>query len=289
MKKAKDERDQLIKEWLQTLVSSNIPIEKSDLLMPFLRKHCHNAGAIPNHQTLLSLHFPKLAADVKKLISTRFSGRRVCVEIDETPDARGRKVVNMVLHLDGIPHLVSVHYPDTVDSLVITQIVNQQLMTLGVQYKDLVGFIADGVSYNVKSFDQLHVMYPSCVRVWCFAHILHLVGESISGHEKMELLVTWMLNARKLFHNSSAAKTRWIQFLNGKGFVGTQMPSWSDTRWRTWFDAVEWMSERMDLFKEFLELEHVRRKSQSKCEWYQPLASIAIDPQKWAQMKHEYS
>jgi hypothetical protein len=286
-----DSGNPLVLDWVRTLVISNTPFNRSTRFKPFLQTYTEGAGKIPAPQMLFRTYLPAIAKDVmNRLIIPRVEGRRVCVEIDETPDALGRKVFNVIIHADGTPLLVHTQHVAIADAKTVNGIIISVLGKLGIVPENVIALIADGVSYNDSAFNGLiSVCCHRAFRVWCCAHILHLVGETITAHKKIQPIVEWMNAARALFLNSSAAKGRWLQYQTRSGVNNpTKLPNWSESRWRTWMSAVQWMTFKMDDFKDFVEEEHDYRVGDERCQWYGKIAEHSQqDENYWAQFKFE--
>ena len=58
--KSKDLREDFILDFLKMCTIADIPVEKTEKMMPFLRKHCKQGGALPESDCLRARYVPKL-------------------------------------------------------------------------------------------------------------------------------------------------------------------------------------------------------------------------------------
>ena len=58
--KSKDVREEFILDFIKMCTISDIPLENTGKMLPFMRKHCKQGGALPQAQTLRTRYVPRL-------------------------------------------------------------------------------------------------------------------------------------------------------------------------------------------------------------------------------------
>ena len=85
---------------------SNIPLEKTDKIQPFLIKHCKNGGTLSQAKYLRDYYVPSVAEDSEEKISSfiKENSREnvfITINIDESSDEKERTVANAILSFHG--------------------------------------------------------------------------------------------------------------------------------------------------------------------------------------------
>ena len=83
-------------------LKSDIPLEKSDSMTEFMRKHCSEGGATTDSNNLRRVYVPLVAEDLRKSINFKITAaienhQIFALSIDETTDDRVRHVLNVIL------------------------------------------------------------------------------------------------------------------------------------------------------------------------------------------------
>ncbi|XP_050531050.1 uncharacterized protein LOC126899859 [Daktulosphaira vitifoliae] len=145
---------------------------------------------------------------IKKFVD----GKNVWVSIDETSDAEGRFIANVIigtLTIDepGCIYLLNSEELEKVNHSSIFKLFDQSLNLLwpqGVKYDDVLLFVTDVAPYMIKAGKAIQNLYSKIIHVTCLAHGLHRVAEEIRNQYKnADQLVcnvkTFFLKRRLLF------------------------------------------------------------------------------------------
>jgi hypothetical protein len=133
------------------------------------------------------------------------------VSTDETINASGRKVANIVIGvlkndqtLSDKSFLLSCKEMSAVNHTTIAPVFNEAKQTLwphGVKF-DMLLLVTDAACYMKKAAEGLSVSYPKLIHVTCVVHALHSVCETIPVlYPNVDKLVA---NWRKIFVKSPA-------------------------------------------------------------------------------------
>lgn len=134
-----------------------------------------------------------------------------------------------------------------------SQAILGSLHSNNLSLNDVWAVVTDNASYCLKAYKEvLKGVMPNSVHVTCLCHIINLVGETWQHYKyftEAASLVTWV---RSAFFKKPARKRRWVGFLVMKERVQAKVPPEAgNTRWNSWFEAVKYHAEHLQLYKEF--------------------------------------
>jgi len=174
------------RELCETFLAANIPWKKLEhpKLKGFLET---NLGiTIPSESTLRKNYAKDCFEDVMEKIRADLKGSPVWIGMDETSDALGRSVGNVLMgKLDNekyhSPYLVNCTFLDKCDSSEVARLINDSLRIISPYFdKDLAKILlSDAAPYMTKAGRDLKVFFPSLVHLTCIAHALHRVCEKV--------------------------------------------------------------------------------------------------------------
>ena len=106
--------------------------------------------------------------------------------LDETPDAKQRCVVNVLVGVlngrSSRPYLLLMrHFDHSVNAQIVTQVFVEALQLLwpsGIQYSKIQLIITDAASYMKSAFKE-NSLWPNALHITCLVHALHNVSEFI--------------------------------------------------------------------------------------------------------------
>jgi hypothetical protein len=164
------------------------------------------------------------------------------VSIDETTDASGRKVANIVIGvlkndqtLSEKSFLLSCKEMSAVNHTKIARVFNEAMQTLwphGVKLGNALLLVTDAACYVKKAAEGLSVSYPKLIHVTCVVHALHRVCETIPVlYPNVDKLVA---NGKKIFVKSPAR----IELPPIPVLI----------LWGTWLDATVYYAENFETF-----------------------------------------
>src|SRR3954447_11864083 len=83
---AADSKREVVESLIQAFASANIPLEKINSLLPFLKKYLKEGGAIPQAPTLRQLYLPRVFNNYLSLLQSYFNQKPVAIIMDKTTD-----------------------------------------------------------------------------------------------------------------------------------------------------------------------------------------------------------
>jgi hypothetical protein len=206
--------DILGKQLCEAFLSANIPWYK--LQAPKLRSFMEdNLGIkIPDECMLRTKYLDQCTDDVLKEIEKELRGHPIWISVDETTDAVGRYVVNVLAgRLDSDeyhpPHLINSSFLERTNSDAIARLVNDSLKALWPNFDEelLKLLLSDAAPYMIKAGKSLKVFFPSLVSLTCFAHGLHRVCETARQFfEDVNSLIAW---TKKVFLKAPSRISAW--------------------------------------------------------------------------------
>ena len=191
-------------ELCDALLSANIPIHKMNnpKFRGFLEKNVKIT--FPSVTTLREKHVPQSFENAIEMIRKDLEGKKLWMSIDETTDATGKKVANVILgELSSDtyckPYLANCAFLEAADAAHIARLANDTLNFLWPGFdKDLLKLmVSDAARYMVKAGKDLKIFYPSLVHVTCLCHGLHRVCEII--RESFSSVNNLIATGKKIF------------------------------------------------------------------------------------------
>lgn len=76
---------------------ADIPLHKTDNIIPFLRKHARNRGAVPRESNLRKYHLPKVYNEHIYKLRIDTVGKKVFIAVDETSAECNNSVLNIIV------------------------------------------------------------------------------------------------------------------------------------------------------------------------------------------------
>lgn len=106
--KSRDLREGFVLDYLKMCTLAVIPLEKTESMRPFLRKHCKQAGALPQVATLRTTYVPRLYENHFSAMQSHLHNQPVGIIADETTDIRDHSILNVLATLKGKPFLICI-------------------------------------------------------------------------------------------------------------------------------------------------------------------------------------
>lgn len=233
-------------------IAADIPFWKLDnpQLRAFLEKYTHEH--VPDESTLRKNYLPQCYEETLNMIRSEVDGKKIWVSIDETSDAPGRFVANVIIGTlipehPGKVFLLTTEVLEKTSHTTIARLFNDSLGLLwprGVQHNDVLLFVTDATPYMLKAGIGLKILYPKMVHLTCLAHALHRVIEEVrTCFPDVDRLVS---NSKKVF---AKAPSR-IQKFKDKFPEIPLPPQPVSTRLGTWLEAVSYYNTHFDQVRE---------------------------------------
>lgn len=264
-------------DWLSMLVSANIPISKSDhpKVREFLRTRVQNGGSIPKSDQLTEHYLPDLYECEKRKLKAAFvncSG--ICIVVDETSDEQGRFVLNVLFSKlqensasnteidvsNNTCYLADTLFLDQTNNVTVSQSVIKVVTDYCIDFNKIRIFCTDNAAYMLKAFrDTLSVIFPNCVHITCFAHLMNLVCEAF--RRPFKDVHQFVIKFKKLFAQPGQRKARYLKHLrdstcsSDKPVSITLPPDPVATRWNSWYEAVAYHYNHVDVYRSFFSSE----------------------------------
>lgn len=239
-------------EFVQWMTACNLPfglLEKSeftDFLEKISGKKLFDRKTY-THNILVELH-----KEMKNKIVECLQGKDFYVMVDESPDLKGRKIVNIMV---GILSEVSTEKPflfetaemedvnsETISNLIILSV--GKIVNKIEDFKRFKLFISDGAPYCVKTGAIIKIIYRNCKHVICLAHNLHNLAETI--RIKCPQINTLASKLKKYFKHKSKNRKKYK-----KDTFLKQPPYPILTRWGTFILFAEYVYKNFQIIKEY--------------------------------------
>lgn len=236
----------------EAMIAVNLPWRSLDnpKWRDFLQKY--TARTVPDESTLRKSYLSDYHADVINKIRDDIGDDYIWVSVDETTDAAGRYMANMIVGKLGEkqsrPYLLTCRQLPATNHETIVRFVNSSLTTLfpsGAEDKLLL-FVSDAARYMIKAGSTLKILFPNMLHVTCTAHGLHRVAETIRDHFKeVNKLIS---EVKKVFKKAPSRIQKYRELLGDLQLP----PEPIITRWGTWLSAACFYSDNFEAIKQVI-------------------------------------
>lgn len=246
-----DRNDEFCMDLATMLVSADIPVWKLDQppVREFFSKYLKSELSLPSESTIRKNYIPKLYEQKMDVIRNDLKHEYLWVSVDETTDACGRFVVNVLagaLKEDSKTHLIDVQYIDSTNHATVAHVIVDALKTVlgeGNDFSKILLLVTDSAAYMHKMADGISSLLPNCIHVTCLAHSLHRIADFVrSNNSAVDSMIA---NAKKVFLKAPRRITLFKELNPNLALP----PKPVITRWGTWLQAVDYYAEYFDEVK----------------------------------------
>lgn len=172
------------------------------------------------------------------------------VAVDETTDACGRYVVNVVIgELDNekyhLPYLVNCAFVDKPNSSSVARLVNDTLREVCENFTNFRLLLTDAAPYMIRCGRDLKVFYPNMLHITCLAHALHRVCEHV--REMFPSVNELISSVKRVFLKAPSRVAIWRETCSLP-----LPPEPVLTRWGSWVKATLFYAENLEQVREVL-------------------------------------
>lgn len=238
----------------EALVSADIPIFKvqHNAFKAFLEKYTNEK--VPDESGLRKNYFPPLYDRTINDIRACLAGKNIWISADETTDALGRYLTNVIVgSLDmhecaedakKSTFLLHSAFLEQTNHSTIVKTINDALQILwpeGIQYDQVLLFVSDAAPYMVKAGSTMKVLFTRMIHLTCLDHGLNRVCEKI--REMFPLVNTLISSVKKVFVKAPTRRQAFFKKAAGLALP----PEPIITRWGTWLDAALYYAKNFDV------------------------------------------
>lgn len=234
---------------VEFMIGCNIPWSKLDnpLFRQFLEKCIsgkYSNVKVPSESTLRKKYLFTECENIRQKISSELNGKYIWLSVDETINACGFKVANVLVGAleENCPmrgHLIASKVLEATNSRTIADAVNSSLQDFwGDKYAEnkakFLLFLTDGVNYMKAAGRILKETYRNILHVTCLAHGLHRIAETIRRcYPNVDKLIA---NVKKVFLKAPSRIRLFHEILPNTPLP----PEPITTRWGTWLKAASY-------------------------------------------------
>ena len=192
--------------------------------------------------------------NVLNRIRSCVADNKIWVSMDETSDAVGRYVANVVVGVlredrPGEKFLISCEALERTNHSTIAVTFDNALNLLwpeGVKRENVLLLVTDAAPYMVKAGKGLQLLYPKMIHVTCIAHALHRVAEEIRGNypDVDKLIAT----VKKTFIKAPLRVQKFKEIASSVPLP----PEPILTRWGTWLNAANYYCTNYNVIEDIV-------------------------------------
>lgn len=239
----------------KTFLAANIPLNKltNPQVKTFLQKY--SKFNPPDESTLRKNVVGKVFATVLDEIKHEIGGNSMYIVVDETSDACGRYIVNLMIGKltedePGKAYLIAVKEVEKTNNLTVTRFIQETLthffLPNPVPTEKILVLLSDAAPYMIKAGQNLKIFYENLIHVTCLAHGLNRVAETI--RVSFPLVNDLISNVKKIFIKAPLR----VQFYKAN-LPGVPLPPEPVvTRWGTWIRAAIFYADNFQKLKDLI-------------------------------------
>lgn len=251
-------REEFILDFTKMCTMADIPLEKTEKMMPFMKKHCTQGGALPNADTIRKLYVSRLYLKHFDALKDIVKDAPVSIIADETTDIRDHSVLNVVVGVRGKYYILDVVTLEACNHATFSEAVIKAVTGAGISFQNIIAVVSDSAAYCKKAFrDVLAAVFPAAVHVLCLAHIINLVGDIFQKWPEFGRIATLTTMIKSAFFKKPGRKSRYLKYI-AQYLPKEQVklpPVPVSTRWNTWFKAVIYHTAHVHLYEGFFKAE----------------------------------
>lgn len=232
----------------EALLAANIPLNKlsNSKFRTFLEKY--TGKNIPYETTLRNEYIDDVYYMVIENIKNDIGKNKIWVSVDETCDADGRIIANVIVGIlkpdvAGSRFLVHSEETEKTNHTTICKLFEKAMGIIwpgDILYDNVLLFLTDAAPYMVKAGSVLKSLYTKMVHVSCAAHGIHRVAEEIRARfDSVDDLIS---NVKKTFRKAPSR----VLFFKTEAPGVKLPPEPITTRWGTWLDAAIYYCDHFD-------------------------------------------
>jgi hypothetical protein len=248
-------KDGFNKEMLKWMVENDIAIDKLNKksFTDFLSKHIKRE--MPSHMTIRR-QLDGCYDETIDNIGNKIGSNNIWVSVDETVDAIGRCVGNVIIGSlksgeCGQSFLVNSKDLDgKVNNTTIATLVDDTIKMLwpeGFDRNRFLLLVTDGAHYMKVAGENLKAFYPKLIHITCMAHLINRIVDCIRCNHK--LTDKFIAEVKKIFTKSRSRNELFKSIAPDLPLP----PKPVITRWSTWLNASFYYAKNFDVIKLVLE------------------------------------
>jgi hypothetical protein len=233
----------------ELFLAANIPLHKlsNDKVRSFLGKY--TTHHVPSESTVRKTQVTALYEEVLHGIREKIGSNYVYISVDETTDARGNYVANLIagaltLHEAGAPFLIASSELERTNAATVSTFVNDAFIRFyaGEPFSSkILLLVTDAAPYMGLAGRNLTQLYPNLIHVTCIAHAVHRVCKKV--REMFPDVNRLISSAQKIFLKAPSRCDVYKQYMSCP-----LPPDVVITRWGTWLTAAIFYASHFENF-----------------------------------------
>jgi len=145
-----DKKQAFVQDFVEMMVTCNIPLTKKDKMASWLSNYVPNAGWILSSNTLRRDYLPKVMNKHKLEIKNKIQDQPLSIMIDSSPDRLSRNVVNIIVNcgFTGERFLLDTQFANEVNNITLFNLIENVRQEYELKWKNLETLVCDSASSN---------------------------------------------------------------------------------------------------------------------------------------------
>ena len=143
-------RNDFVEDFTEMMMQSNIPLEKTKKMIPFLSKHCKQGGTIPSTTVLRRDYVPKVYEKQLQSLWDNLKDKLVTLIADETTDCRDHSILNVIAVVHEQSYLINVVTLNKCNHHTFSKGIIDSVSDIGIESKNVRFIVTDAAAYCKK-------------------------------------------------------------------------------------------------------------------------------------------
>lgn len=224
----------------KAMITANIPLNKLSNVEFRKFLEVYTGKDVPTESVLRKFYLDDCYNETIEKIRQRVFDRKIWVSLDETTDAEGRYIANVIIgtleeDTAGAIFLLNTEALEKTNHSTVSKLFDKSLSILwpdGIKHDNVLLFLSDAAPYMIKCGESLNALYSKMIHVTCAAHALHRVSEEVRN--QFGTVDKIVANVKKVFKKAPSR----IQIFKNYAPDIPLPPEPIITRWGTWINAI---------------------------------------------------
>ena len=208
-------KDELILDFIRMMTSCNIPLERTDNMLPFIQKHVINGGQIPLSAHLRETYLPKFIKSQNEELIKYLDNKEIGLIVDETKDSCHRNVVNTIAVIleTGENLLIDVAFLDNVNAATVYANTIRIITELNIKKKNIISLTTDSAPY-MRLYAKMMIEWSNkIIYLRCWAHLADLITDKWKDSPIMVHVNRLYSDVQYIFSISPSLEINYLNYL----------------------------------------------------------------------------
>jgi len=246
----------IVLDFVNMLISADIPMQKVDKMKPFLTKYCVDGGKVPSAENIRKLHINRYFDLVYQQIKEKIKNKKLVLIYDCSTDFSGKPILNVLCKLTASNETLMLDsaFISCTKAREICDAIMLCIRKYEINIQNVDAVVSDSCNTMIKVYQILSEHHKELLHFRCIIHLLNLILEINTNNPVFEVIHKVISKFQYILNASNTRKNRYHEYLKSHSeSLHCTMPKCALSRWVTWYEAAFYLKNYLDL-PSFLEI-----------------------------------